>query len=98
MATDSKPGSLGSMAACWASGGLLESYETIRVAGRIGFQGSGFKLASLVKNGYSAPGSSGGVRKAGLLEIGVVGGVGLMRCGLFAGCHFCVFPYSQSLV
>jgi hypothetical protein len=38
------------------------------------------------------------VRKAGLLEIGVVGGVGLMRCGLFAGCHFCVFPYSQSLV
>jgi hypothetical protein len=64
----------------------------------IGFHRSGFKLASLVKNGYSAPGSSGVLRKAGLLETGVVGGVGSMRCGLFAGCHFCVFPYSQSLV
>jgi hypothetical protein len=64
----------------------------------IGFRPGGFELAPLVKNGYPVPGSSGVLHGAGLLEIDVRGGVGSIRLDWFAGRHFCVFSYSQSLV
>jgi hypothetical protein len=56
------------------------------------------KLASDQQNDPSGSRSSSMPYRAGVLETGVIGGVGSMRRDLFAGCHFCAFPGSQSLV